>query len=175
MVLWIWKLLEQFWRYFPPARRHLLGIHFWTFCLFSGYPNCGSFEAVLEIFLPSLEASLWETVLNILEVLWISKLWYLWSSFGDISHQFWRYFSTNVSMGYIFWIYGLYSGSLNCDYFGAVLIIFLPSFGDNSPQMYPLDTFLNMTGSLDLQTASFEAVLEIWYFSPAWRQLPGMH
>ena len=122
MVLWIWKLLEQFWRYFPPARRHLLGIHFWTFCLFSGYPNCGSFEAVLEIFLPSLEASLWETVLNILEVLWISKLWYLWSSFGDISHQFWRYFSTNVSMGYIFWIYGLYPGSPNWLFWSSFFI-----------------------------------------------------
>ena len=61
-------------------------------------------------------------------------------------------FSLEASLFNIFfWI----SGSPNCVSFGAVLEIFLPSFGDISPQLYELDTFLNIWLFLWLSRLSF--------------------
>ena len=73
------------------------------------------------------------------------------------------------TLGYIFLLYGWFSGSPNCDSHGAVLEILLPSL-----KASPWDTIVEyMAGSLDLRiVVLFE---RFWrYFSPAWRHLPGI-
>ena len=101
------------------AWRHLTGVQLLNIWLFSGSPNCGSFGVVFEIFLFSLKTSAWDRFMNILLVLWISKLFFSWGSFGDISPQL-----EGITLGYMFCIYGWFSWSPKCCSFGAVLEIF---------------------------------------------------
>ena len=101
-------LLLQFCKYFSTAWRHVTETIFWPFCWFSESPNCVSFGAVLEILLASPEASLWDGFLNILLVLWSSKLCFVVPAL--------QIFLTTgiICLQYIFWIYVWYSGPPTC-------------------------------------------------------------